>query len=82
MKAANNVIRLLEQRRINYRRFDLSPEKRGAVETAVLLGVPPSVVYKTIVVTRLERGRNILAVVPGDKEVDLKALAAALNEKK
>jgi Cys-tRNA(Pro)/Cys-tRNA(Cys) deacylase len=82
MKAANNVIRFLEQRKINFRRFDLSPEKRGAVETAVLLGVPPSIVYKTIVVTRLERGRNILAIVPGDKEVDLKALASVLNEKK
>jgi Cys-tRNA(Pro)/Cys-tRNA(Cys) deacylase len=79
---ANNVIRLLEQRKIAFSSYTLSAEKRGAVETAVLLGVAPSTVYKTIVVTRLERGKNILAVVPGDREVDLKALAGALNEKK
>lgn len=79
---ANNVIRLLEQRKIPFDQYHLSAEKRGAVETAVLLGVPPAEVYKTIVVTRLERGRNILAIVPGDREVDLKALASALNEKK
>jgi len=79
---ANNVIRLLEQRKISFEQYNLTAEKRGAVETAVLLGVAPAEVYKTIVVTRLERGKNILAVVPGDREVDLKALASALNEKK
>ncbi|MGB9674354.1 MAG: aminoacyl-tRNA deacylase [Anaerolineales bacterium] len=79
---ANNVIRLLEQRGIKFEQYHLSAEKRGAVETAVLLGVAPADVYKTIVVTRLERGKNILAIVPGDREVDLKALASALNEKK
>jgi Cys-tRNA(Pro)/Cys-tRNA(Cys) deacylase len=38
--------------------------------------------YKTIVVVREGKGKSILAVVPGDKEVDLKALATALGEKK
>lgn len=79
---ANNVVRFLEQKKIQFSTYTLSAEKRGAVETAALLGVAPSVVYKTIVVTRLERGKNILALVPGDREVDLKALAAALKEKK
>jgi Cys-tRNA(Pro)/Cys-tRNA(Cys) deacylase len=53
----------------------------GALETAQLLGVPASVVFKTIVITR-ERGKPILAVIPGDQEADLKAIAAALGEKK
>ena len=79
---ANNVVRILEQHKISFTSFNLPVEKLGAVETAVILGVEPALVYKTIVVTRLERGKNILALVPGDREVDLKALAGALNEKK
>ena len=37
---------------------------------------------KTIVVTREKPGKPILALVPGAREVDLKALARALGEKK
>ena len=78
----NNVIRLLEQRKIPYTAHELPIEKLGAVEVARLLGVAPNMVYKTIVVTRLVKGKPILAVVPGDREVDLKALASAIGEKK
>ena len=39
-------------------------------------------VYKTIVITREGKGKPILAVVPGDREVDRKALASAAGEKK
>jgi Cys-tRNA(Pro)/Cys-tRNA(Cys) deacylase len=39
-------------------------------------------VFKTIVTRRERPGKYVLAVVPGDKEVSLKALAKALNEKK
>jgi Cys-tRNA(Pro)/Cys-tRNA(Cys) deacylase len=39
-------------------------------------------VYKSIVVLRKGKGKPILAVVPGDREVDLKKLAKALGEKK
>jgi len=38
-------------------------------------------VYKTIVVLR-ERGKPILALIPGPHRVDLKLLASALGEKK
>jgi len=77
-----NVTRLLDQRKIAYTAFELPAEKLGAVEAAQYLGVAPSLVYKTIVVTREGKGKPILAVVPGDREVDLKALASALGEKK
>lgn len=79
---ANNVTRMLDQRKIPYTVFELPAEKLGAVETAQYLGISPALVYKTIVVTRLEKGKPILAVVPGDHEVDLKALANAVGEKK
>jgi len=78
----NNVTRLLDQRKIDYTAFELPPEKLGAVEAAQFLGVPPSLVYKTIVIIREGKGKPILAVVPGDREVDRKALASALGEKK
>jgi Cys-tRNA(Pro)/Cys-tRNA(Cys) deacylase len=79
---ANNVIRMLDQQHVLYKAFHIPAEKLGAVEASQYLGVAPKLVYKTIVVTRLERGKNILAVVPGDKVVDLKALANALGDKK
>jgi Cys-tRNA(Pro)/Cys-tRNA(Cys) deacylase len=80
----NNITRLLESRKIPYTVYELPPEKLGALETARLLGVEPETVYKTIVVLRTStvRGKPILAVVPGDRDVDLKALARAAGEKK
>jgi len=78
----NNVTRLLDSRKIVYTAFELPNEKLGAVEAAGFLGITPSLVYKTIVVMREGTGKAILAVVPGDREVDLKALAKAVGEKK
>ncbi len=78
----NNVTRLLDQRKIDYQAYHLPEEKLGALETAAYLDVPPELIYKTIVVIRRGRGKPILAVVPGPSEVDLKALAKALGEKK
>src|SRR5512135_486671 len=78
---ANNITRLLDSRKIPYTAYDLSAEKRGALETAFLLGAEPELVYKTIVVTR-PKGKPILAVIPGPNRVDLKLLAAAAGEKK
>ncbi len=78
----NNVTRLLDQRKIAYTAHELPVEKLGAIEAARIMNVAPSLVYKTIVVVRLEKGKPILAVTPGDRDVDLKALAAALGEKK
>jgi Cys-tRNA(Pro)/Cys-tRNA(Cys) deacylase len=77
-----NVTRLLDAHQIRYTAFELPPEKHGALETAHLLDVKPEIVYKTIVVTREGKGKPVLAVVPGSHEVDLKALARALGEKK
>jgi Cys-tRNA(Pro)/Cys-tRNA(Cys) deacylase len=82
MSPANNVTRLLDQRHIAYRAFELPAEKLGARETAELLGIDPAVVFKTIVVTRDKPKKPLLVVVPGDAVVDLKLVAAALGEKK
>lgn len=78
----NNVTRFLDSKKVKYQVFELPPEKLGAVESARLLNVPTAQVFKTIVVLRTKPGKPILAVVPGDHEVDLKALAAQAGEKK
>jgi Cys-tRNA(Pro)/Cys-tRNA(Cys) deacylase len=78
----NNVTRLLEARKIPFTIYELPEEKLGALETARLLCVPAEQVFKTIVVTREVKGKPLLAVVPGASEVDLKALARAVGEKK
>jgi Cys-tRNA(Pro)/Cys-tRNA(Cys) deacylase len=61
---------------------ELPTEKLGAVEAAVLLRIEPDRVFKTIVVTRIDSKKHILAIVPGPSQVDLKAVARLLDEKK
>lgn len=82
MPLTNNVTRFLDSKRVKYTAFELPAEKLGALETARLLHVPPEQVFKTIVVTREKPGKVVLAVIPGNRQVDLKALASVLGEKK
>lgn len=82
MPPTNNITRLLDAKKVNYTAFELPAEKLGAMKTASLLNVPPGQVYKTIVASREKPGKPILAVIPGNRELDLKALAVALGEKK
>ncbi len=82
MPVVTNVTRFLDARKIAYQAYETPVEKLGALETARFLDVPPEMVYKTIVATREKPKKPLLAVVPGDSNVDLKLLAAALGEKK
>lgn len=53
------------------------------LEAAAALGLPPGAVFKTLLVD-LEAGRDKtgVGIVPVDRQLDLKALAAALGAKK
>jgi Cys-tRNA(Pro)/Cys-tRNA(Cys) deacylase len=82
MPITNNITRMLDAKRIRYTAHDLPEEKVGAAEAAAIIGVPPDIVYKTIVAVRPKGGKPVLALVPGNAELDLKALAKALGEKK
>jgi Cys-tRNA(Pro)/Cys-tRNA(Cys) deacylase len=82
MMTTNNITRLLDNRKINYKVFELPRQKLGAEQTARLLNAPLSIIFKSIVIERKNPGKPILAVVPGDKEVNLKALAKVVGEKK
>ncbi len=81
MPVINNVTRLLDAKKIKYELFELPVEKLGAVETAELLNLPVEIVFKTIVIIRPSK-KPLLCVVPGTGEVDLRAVATAVGEKK
>jgi Cys-tRNA(Pro)/Cys-tRNA(Cys) deacylase len=80
--SVNNVTRFLDSREVQYSIFNLPPQKVGALETASILGVSPSVIFKSIVIIRKTPGKPVLAVVPATNDVNLKALAKVLGEKK
>ena len=81
MSVTNNVTRFLDSRKVKYAAHELPTEKLGAVEAAQLLNLPMEQVFKTIV-TKREKGKPVLAVIPGPHVVDLKLLASFLGEKK
>lgn len=81
MPATNNVTRFLDSHNIKYMAHELPFEKLGALEAAKMLNVPEQQVFKTIV-TKREKGKPVLAVIPGPRVVDLKLLAGFLGEKK
>lgn len=78
-----NAARLLEQLRIPYelREYEVDPDDLAAEAVAAKIGLPPEQVFKTLV-ARGDRHGIVLAVIPGDQELDLKALAAAAEERK
>ena len=81
MTITNNVTRFLDARKVKYAAHEVPAEKLGAVEVAQLMGVPVDQVFKTIV-TKREKGKPVLAVIPAPHVVDLKMLASFLGEKK
>jgi Cys-tRNA(Pro)/Cys-tRNA(Cys) deacylase len=76
-----NSMRALEQHGIPYEVFEFSADIHNAVGVAEAIGVPPETVFKTLVAQKAD-GKPVLAVLPGPASLDLKALAAALGEKK
>jgi Cys-tRNA(Pro)/Cys-tRNA(Cys) deacylase len=81
--AKTNAARRLDQLGIAYelRAYEVDPIDLAAESVAAKIGMPPAQVFKTLV-ARGERHGVCLAVVPGDAQLDLKALAKAAGEKK
>jgi len=59
----------------------VDPDDLAAETVAAKIGLPPEQVFKTLV-ARGDRKGVCLAVIPGDQELNLKALAAAAGERK
>jgi len=81
----NNAMRLLDSRHIAYtvHHWVFAPDQHAAGEVAAQLNMPPAQMFKTLVVlSPVAKAKPLLAIVGGDREVDLKKLAAAAGEKK
>ncbi len=78
-----NATRILDGLGIQYtlREYDVDPNDLTAETVAAKIGMPPEQVFKTLVV-RGDRGGVYLVVVPGNAELDLKALARITRDRK
>jgi len=78
-----NAVRILDGLGIAYelREYEVDPDDLSAATVARKIGVPLEQTFKTLV-TRADSNEVYLAVIPGDCELDLKAMARAAGEKK
>src|SRR5215470_10915351 len=83
MAHKTNAVRLLDQMRISYelREYAVDPDDLAAETVAAKIGLPAEQVFKTLV-ARGDRNDICMAVIPGNAELDLKALAAASGNRK
>ena len=78
-----NAARLLDSLGISYevREYEVDPDDLAAESVARKVGLPPEQVFKTLV-ARGDKHGVCFAVVPGDQQLDLKALAQLTGDKK
>ena len=83
LEMKTNAVRILESLGVPYelRAYEVDPEDLSAETVARKIGLPLPQVFKTLVV-RGDRQGLCLAVVAGDSELDLKALAALRGDRK
>jgi Cys-tRNA(Pro)/Cys-tRNA(Cys) deacylase len=78
-----NAARLLDSLGIKYelREYEVDPEDLAAESVAAKIRMPPEQVFKTLV-ARGDRNGPCFAVIPGNYELDLKALARGTGDRK
>lgn len=78
-----NAARLLDSLAIPYevREYEVDPDDLAAESVARKVGLPAEQVFKTLV-ARGDKHGVCFAVVPGDQQLDLKALAQLTGDKK
>ncbi len=83
MPPKTNAVRLLDQLGIPYelREYEVDPDDLAAETVAAKIGLPPEQVFKTLVASG-DRSGICLAVIPGNAELDLKALATITGNRK
>ena len=83
MTQKTNAARLLDQLGIRYelREYEVDPEDLAAESVAAKIGLPSGQLFKTIV-GEGDRYGICMAAIPGDTELDLKALAATSGDRK
>src|SRR5215218_10773368 len=83
MAAKTNAMRTLDRLRIAYQvhEYEVDPNDLSAETVAAKVGLPPEQVFKTLAVQG-DRNGICLAVIPGNTELDFKALAHATGDRK
>ena len=83
MPHKTNAVRLLDQLGIPYElcEYEVDPEDLAAETVAAKIGLPPEQVFKTLL-ARGDRTGLCMAVIPGNTELDLKALATSSDDRK
>jgi len=78
-----NAARILDRLQLPYQllHYEVDADDLAADSTASKLGLPPAQVFKTLV-AQGDRQGVCLAVIPGDTQLDLKALAALTGDRK
>ena len=78
-----NAARILDRAGIHYelREYAVNEEDLSAPHVAEAIGMPPEQVFKTLV-ARGDRTGVLLAAIPANAELNLKALAAVSGNKK
>ena len=81
--AKTNAARILDAASIRYelREYEVDEDDLSAPNVAAKIGMPPEEVFKTLV-ARGDRHGVLMACIPANTELDLKALAAASGNKK
>lgn len=79
-----NSMRILEQHKIPYEVVEFPDTMRDAEEIAEVLGIPPFLVYKTLVVepVGVPGAKPFLVMIAADSTLDLKKMAASAGYKK
>lgn len=76
-----NVMRILEQKKINYKNYEYSDtDAISGVEVATVLGEDVNQVFKTLVTVGATKAYYVF-MIPVHKELDLKKAAKAVSEK-
>lgn len=78
-----NAVRLLDSLDIHYelREYEVDPDDLAAETVAAKIGLPPEQVFKTLL-ARGDRNGPCFAVIPGNAELDYKALARLTGDRK
>ena len=81
MSEKTNVMRVLEQKKVNYKSYFYQNDPTlSGIEVAALLKQNPAQVFKTLVTVGKSK-KNYVFVIPVAEELDLKKAAIAVGEK-
>ena len=83
LAAKTNAMRILETLAIPFevREYEVDPQHLSAETVAAKVGLPPEQVFKTLIV-RGDRNGYCFAIVPGNMELDAKALAKLSGDRR